>query len=134
LESYNLECRTFVSLWSFHICKPISQCHLVTLFCKSMGNYRRKHFKVMWMESNTFKIELVWLDAPQQQSNWVCSFYVMKFIQKFCDYMAKDLESSIEVCAFKPLSAFFSLLMCKFFPNALNTNLCHYTCFAADDP
>jgi hypothetical protein len=29
----------------------------------------------------------------------------MKFIQKFYDYMAKDMESSIKVCVFKPLSA-----------------------------
>jgi hypothetical protein len=28
----------------------------------------------------------------------------MKFIQKICDYMAKNMESSIEVCAFKPLN------------------------------
>jgi len=50
------------------------------------------------------KSNWVWLDGPHQQSNWECGFYVLKFIQKFCDYMAKDMESSIEVCAFKPLN------------------------------
>ncbi len=77
----------------------------------------------------------MWLDGPQQQSNWECGFYVMKSIQKFYDYMVEDLESSIKVCAFKPLSGKTTFSPCaSFFANVLNTNLCHYTCFATYDP
>ncbi len=107
---------------------------LLRYFAKVWAIIKGNISKSCGWKATLSKSSWVWLDGPQQQSNWVCGFYVMKFIQKFCDYMAKDLESSIEVCAFKPLSAIFSLSMCKFFPNALNTNLCHYTCFAADDP
>jgi len=49
--------------------------------------------------------------------------------------MVEDLESSIEVCAFKPLSGKTIFPPCaSFFANKLNTNLCHYTCFATYDP
>jgi hypothetical protein len=29
----------------------------------------------------------VWLDGPQQLSNWECGFYVMKFMTKYVDYI-----------------------------------------------
>jgi hypothetical protein len=36
--------------------------------------------------------------------------YIMKFIQEIYNYIAENMESSIEVCAFKPL-------ICRFFFN-----------------
>jgi hypothetical protein len=39
----------------------------------------------------------MWLDGPQQLSDWESGFYVMKFMTKYYNYMYQDNAADIKV-------------------------------------
>jgi hypothetical protein len=48
-----------------------------------------------WATSNN---SWVWLDVPEQELNWECRFYVMRFIISYSKWKLANQSNNIQVC------------------------------------
>ncbi len=63
-----------------------------------------------WMQ-NTTKNSWHWVHGPQQESDWECGFYVIKFIIQFYDHMNMHNVFPTMVCSSKLKNLSFKIYM-----------------------